>query len=465
MIRILLFLAVTAAAAWTTSVARGADLTPAEARAIAREAYAYGFPMIENYKNLHRQAVAPGPFFRAPFNQWAHDAKPATPEVRPVSWPNTDTVLSSAWVDLRAEPVVLTLPAVEKNRYLSAQWVDLQTFNFAYQGTRTTGNDGGDFLVTGPQWQGEKPAGIREVIRCETQFAHLIVRIQLLGPQDLDRVKEIQGGLQLRPLGVFLGQPVTAVEPPPAWPVPRKDMTDGARLFPVLNFLLTYCDPHPSEQEMKARWARLGIGPGAKLTLAELSPEVRQAVDQGLAEVWSKDFPSVMERITKGELTAAECFGSREFLQGDFAKRAIGAKVGIYGNSREETVYATYFSGRGGQALDASRYRYTLRFEKDQLPPCDAFWSLTLYDADTHLLVANPLKRYSIHSSMLESMTRGEDGSLTVYIQKESPGKSKEANWLPAPNGPFHGILRLYLPKPEVIAKTWTAPELVRSAR
>ena len=442
--------------------APGQDLTPEEARAIAREAYVYGFPMVENYEVMHRQAIVPGPFFRAPLNRIGNDAQPATPEVTQHAWPNADTVLATAWLDLRAEPVVLTLPAVEKERYYTAQLVDLHTFNFGYLGTRTTGHEGGHFLIAGPRWQGEKPEGIRDIVRCETQFACALIRTQFLGAKDRDRIREIEGGLQVRTLSAFLGGPVSATEPPPAWPLPRKDMTDGLRLFPYLNFLLQYCEPHPSEREVLARFARLGIGPGATFEAASWPPAVRQAVTEGIAEVWSKDFPEVMKRIQSGELTAAECFGSREFLNGDFARRAIGAKVGLHGQSREETVYAAYFSGPDSRPFDASVHRYMLRFPKDQLPPCDAFWSVTLYDADTHLLVANPLDRHVINSLMLPSLTFGEDGSLTLYLQRNPPGQGRETNWLPAPDGPFHVLLRLYLPKPEVLANTWKAPEIRR---
>jgi hypothetical protein len=443
----------------------GQELTAEEARAIARQAYVYGFPMVEAYEAMHRQALAPGRFFRAPLNQLSHDAKPADATVTKVVWPNADTVLSTVWLDLRAEPVVLTLPTVEKERYHSVQLVDLHTFNFAYLGTRATGNEGGDFLIAGPLWQGEKPPGVRAIIRSETQFAGAMIRIQHHGPADQDRIREIQGAMQVRPLGAYLGQPVAAAEPPPPWPAPRKDMTDGLRLFPYLNFLFQYGTPHPSEAELMARFARLGIGPGLKFDPSTWSPAVRQAAVDGIAEVWSKDFPEVLKRIDRGELTADECFGSRESLKGDFVKRAIGARIGLFGNSPDEVVYVPYFSDRDGRLFDASASNYTLRFEKDQLPPSDAFWSITAYDADTHLLVANPLQRHAIRSSMLESMTRGEDGSLTLYIQKSSPGKTRESNWLPAPNGPFHLMLRIYQPKANVLAKTWKAPELERTKR
>jgi hypothetical protein len=443
----------------------GQEPTTEQARATARQAYVYGFPMVEAYEAMHRQAIAPGRFFRAPFNQLSHDAKPADASVTQVVWPNADTILSTAWLDLRAEPVVLTLPGVEKERYYSVQLVDLHTFNFAYLGTRTTGNEGGDFLIAGPNWQGEKPPGVRDIIRSETQFAGAMIRVQHLGPADQDRIREIQGAMQVRPLGAFLGQPVAAAEPPPAWPAPRKDMTDGLRLFPYLNFLLQYGTPHASETVLMARFARLGIGRGLKFDPSTWSPASRKAAAEGIAEVWSKDFPEVLKRIDRGELTAAECFGSRESFNGDIVKRAIGARVGLFGNSPDEVVYVPYFSDREGRRFDASARNYTLRFEKDQLPPSNAFWSITAYDADTHLLVANPLQRHAIRSSMLESMTRGEDGSLTLYIQKSSPGKALESNWLPAPDGSFHLMLRVYQPKPEILAKTWKAPDLQRSRR
>ncbi|MFN0129572.1 MAG: DUF1254 domain-containing protein [Verrucomicrobiales bacterium] len=433
-----------------------------EARTIGREAYVYGFPMVENYEAMHRQAVAPGPLFRAPFNQWAHEPKPATPQARQNVWPNADAALSSAWLDLRAEPIVLTLPAIEKERYYSAQLVDLFTFNFGYFGTRTTGNEGGDFLIAGPNWQGEKPADVREVIRSETQFAGLFIRTQFLGPKDFDRIQEIQAGYRLRPLSTLLGQPVVAAEPPPAWPPPRKDMTDGLRLFPYVNFLLQYTGKHPSDSELMARFARLGIGPGLAFDPSAWSPAVRQSVTTGIADVWSKNFPEVMKRIQRGELTAAECFGSRDFFNGDIVKRAIGAKVGLHGNSSQEVFYIAYFTDRDGRPFDASSHRYTLRFEKDQWPPCEAFWSVTVYDANTHLLVPNALQRHVINSTMKDALTLGDDGSLTIHIQKKSPGKSLEANWLPAPNGPFHCLLRLYLPKPDVLSKTWMPPALER---
>lgn len=439
------------------------NLTAAEARSIAREAYVYGYPMVENYRVLHRQAIAPGPFFRAPFNQISHETRPATPKDTQLMRPPVDTVLSYARLDLRAEPIVVTIPTVEADRYFSTQLVDLHTFNFGYLGTRATGETGGSFLIAGPRWQGEKPEGIREVMRCESQFAFALYRTQVRGADDLGRVREIQGGCQVRPLSTFLGQPVVAAEPPPAWLAPRKDMTDGVRLFPYLNFLLQFCEPHPEEAALSSRFARLGIGPGLVFRPASFPPEIIQAMHEGIADVWAKELPAVMQRFNRGEITAAECFGSREFFKGDFARCALGAKLGLYGNSQEEMLYPAYFSDREGRPFDASRHRYTLRFEKDQLPPSHAFWSLTLYDANTQLLVPNQLNRHAINSDIDTQLKYGPDGSLTLYLQKKSPGPDLEANWLPAPNGPFHALLRLYLPKSEAITRTWTAPPLVRN--
>ena len=169
-----------------------------------------------------------------------------------------------------------------------------------------------------------------------------------------------------------------------------------------------------------------------------------------------------MQRVNAGELTSGDLFGTREFLQNNYLYRFLGAKLGIYGNTGEEAIYPPYFVDADGNKLDASQYRYALRFEKNQLPPADAFWSITMYDGQTQLLVRNSLQRYVLNSTMLETFKFGEDGSLTLYFQKDSPGTDLEPNWLPAPDGPFYLIMRLYLPKPEVLNGDWKQPPLQR---
>lgn len=434
-------------------------ITPKEARAIAREAYIYGFPFVEGYKTLYKQAIdTGGPDFKATFNQIGHAKGVATPDDKQFVTPNTDTPYSFLWADLRAEPIVITMPKIEKTRYYTGQMVDLYTHNFGYLGTRVSGNSGGNFLVAGPGWKGKKPDGIRAVIRRETELFYVLFRIQLLNASDLDNVKAIQAGMKAQPLSQFLGKPAPKAVPAVTWPKPVEGMTETPAIFGYLNFLLQFTPTHASEKQLMARFGKLGIGASRPFDFAKFSPELQKAIKDGIADVWQQDFAASMKRINAGELGSADLFGTREFLKNNYLYRFLGAKLGIYGNSREEAVYPPYFIDADRNKLDASKHRYVLRFEKGQLPPAGAFWSITMYDGQTQLLVANPLKRYLLSSTMLDSFKFGEDGSLTLYVQKDSPGADKESNWLPAPDGPFYSIMRIYMPKPKVLNGTWKQP-------
>jgi len=438
------------------------SVTPAEARAIAREAYIYGFPFVEGYKTLYKQAVDKGNAdFKSPFNHIGHARNAATPDDTWVVTPNSDTPYSFAWLDLRAEPIVITMPKVDQGRYYSAQLIDLQTFNFAYLGTRAFGNDGGNFLITGPGWKGEKPEGVKAVIPCETELLYALFRTQLFNADDIKNVNGIQDGYQVRTLSAYLGKPAPAAAPGIGWPGPSADMTEGPPLFSYLNFLLQFCPVHPSEKELRARFAKLGISAGARFDVGKLPPEVQQAVAAGIAQVWKDDFPAMMARVNSGSLTSGDIFGTREFLKNNYLYRFVAAKLGLYGNTREEALYPPYFVDAEANKLDAAKHRYELRFDKGQLPPAVAFWSLTMYDGKSQLLVANPLKRYLVNSTMLDSFKYAEDGSLTIFVSKDSPGVDKESNWLPAPDGPFYCILRLYIPKPAAFNGQWKQPKLM----
>lgn len=436
--------------------------TPEQAKAIAREAFIYGFPFVEGYKTLHQQAVDRGnPAFKAPFNHIGHARGVATPQDTWVVTPNSDTPYSFAWLDLRAEPVVITMPKIEKARYYSAQLIDLQTFNYAYLGTRTFGNEGGDFLIVGPGWHGEKPANVKAVIPCETELCYALFRTQLYHPDDLEAVGHIQDGYRVQPLSAYLGQSAPSAAPPVNWPEPSAAMTEGPALFAYLNFLLQFCPPHASETELLARFARLGIGAGKAFDLDQYPPELRQAVEAGVAEVWKTDFPALMLTVNAGGLTSGDLFGTREYLKNHYPYRFLGAKLGLYGNSREEAFYPPYFVDAANHKLDAATNRYELRFAKGQLPPAESFWSLTMYDGRSQRLVANPLNRYLLNSTLLDAFQYADDGSLTIYVSKDSPGAHKEPNWLPAPDGPFYCILRIYIPKPEAFNGQWKLPKLM----
>ncbi len=434
--------------------------SPTDIRAIAKEAYIYGFPVVTNYNTMYKQAIDKGSKdYRAPFNQIASLANVATPEDKFVVTPNSDTPYSFLWMDLRAEPVIVTMPKIEKNRYYSGQMIDLHTYNFAYLGTRSFGNDGGIFMITGPGWKGETPKGVKAVMQSETEFAYLLFRTQLFSPTDLNNVKKIQAGYHARTLSQYLKQPAPAAAAAVNWPTPSPDMLTTPALFPYLNFMLQFCPTNPAETDLMARFAKLNIGAGKTFDFSKLSPESQKAVTDGIADA-GKDMDALMKQVNADEVSSSDFFGTRAFLKGNYLYRYAGAKLGLYGNSGAEAIYLAYFVDANHQPLDASKTAYTMMFPKGGLPPAKAFWSLTMYDGKTQFLVANPLKRYLLNSTMLKSFKYGSDGSLTLYLQKDSPGTAKEPNWLPAPDGPFYAILRIYMPAPEVVNGTWKKPQM-----
>ena len=441
------------------------DVSPAEARAIAKEAYIYGFPMVDGYRIQYAYFVDHiNPEFKAPWNQIQNVPRVFTPDDKIVQIPNSDTPYSTLGLDLRAEPMVITLPPIEKSRYFSVQLVDLYTFNFGYIGSRTTGNDGGSFLIAGPGWKGAQPPGIKKVFLCETEFALAGFRTQLFNPGDLDNVKKVQAGYKAQPLSQFLGEPA-----PPAAPTVDfiKPLTpDQERTLPeffnILNFVLEFCPTDPSEKELMARFAKLNIGVGKNFDVAKLSPEVKKAIEDGMADAWQA-FAEANNQVDAGKVTTGDILGTREYLKNNYMYRMLAAVLIIYGNSKQEAMYPIYTEDASGQKLDAAQNRYTLRFAPGQLPPVNAFWSLTMYELPSRLLVANPLNRYLINSRMLPDLKRDADGGVTLYIQHDSPGKDKESNWLPAPSGPFLMFMRLFWPKREALDGKWKQPPLQRA--
>jgi hypothetical protein len=440
-----------------------ANTTPDEARAIAKEAYIYGFPMVDNYRIEYAYFVdSKNPEFKNPWNQLRNIPRVYTPDDKAIQTPNSDTPYSMIGMDLRAEPMVLTVPAVDKERYYSIQLIDAYTHNFAYIGSRATGNEAGSYLIAGPNWKGDAPRGVKKVIPSETEFVIAAYRTQLFNPGDLDNVKKVQAGYKAEPISAFLGRP--APKPAPAVnfikPLTPETQKTSPEFFNILNFVLQFTPTVPSEKDLMARFAKIGVGAGKSIDVSKLSPEMKSAIEQGMADAW-QDLEALRKRIDAKEVTSGELFGTREFLKNNYLYRMAGAVLGIYGNSKQEAMYPVYAIDNDGQKLHGSK-RYTLRFAPGQLPPVNAFWSLTMYELPSSLLVANPLNRYLINAPMLPSLKKDADGGLTLFVQNESPGKDKEANWLPAPKGPFFVILRLYRPKDEVVDGKWTAPPLKR---
>lgn len=434
-----------------------------EARVIARDAYVYGIPLVDTYKTVYAFNVdTSNPQYKGPFNSVLNIARVFTPDDTAFVTPNSDTPYSFAMLDLRAEPVVITVPKMEKDRYFVFQLMDLYTFNFDYIGSRATGNGGGSFLIAGPGWKGEAPKGITKVIRSETDLVSVVGRTQLFNAADLENVKKIQAGYKVQPLSAFTGAPAPPPAPAIAWikPTPPAQDRTSLEFFNQLAFLLQFAQPpHPSESSLRQRFAQLGIEPGKPFDASNLSPQMQAALKEGMAD-GQRQIDA--KRASLGGKTDA-LFGDRNFLKNDYVARATGTQVGIGANSREEAMYPILDKDADGQPLDGSKGAYTLRFAKDQLPPVDAFWSVTMYGLPKQLLVKNPINRYLINSPMLPELKKDPDGGLTIYVQAESPGKEKQANWLPAPNGPFVMFMRYYRPKPALLENRWTTPAVIKT--
>ena len=434
---------------------------------IYQEAYIYGFPMIAAYKALYQFNVdTTNSQYKGPFNTVLNEARVFTYKDTSIVTPNSDTPYSIVQMDLRAEPIVLCVPKVEKGRYYTFEIADLYSQNYAYIGSRATGNDPGCYMVSGPGWSGTTPAGIKKVFPSETQFSLAVIRTQLFNANDMENVKKIQAGYKAQALSAFTHQPPPSAQPLPNFP---KFTDDAFKLdFPkYLNFLLQFCPTPPEETALRAKFATVGIEAGKLFDLAKLS-EVQKG-DLGLAvkegyEAIEKQKDSIGKDINGWNVGAA--FGNRVFYNGNYLLRAGSALAGIYGNDAVEAMYPAAKAASDGQPLDASKHSYTLTFAAGQYPPVNAFWSVTMYDGKTQLLIQNPINRYLINSPMLPSLKKNADGSLTLYIQKDVPAGDKEANWLPAPDGPIYMVMRLYWPKtepPSILppgAGTWQPPAI-----
>jgi hypothetical protein len=441
------------------------EVTPEEARAIAKEAYIYGNPMVDHYRIFHSYFIdASSLSFKAPFNQIKNIADVYTYKDTTMQTPNSDTPYGYGGLDLRAEPVVITVPPVDENRYFSVQMIDGFTHNFNYIGTRTTGNGGGNFLFVGPDWKGETPKGFDGVIQSETNLVFAFFRTQLFDPSDIENVKKVQEGYKIQPLSSYLNQTAPAQPEAVNWlkPLTRDEIRSDLRFFNQLNFWMQFATIHESEKELFERFAKIGIVPGETFDPETLAPEIKEAMAAGIQDAWS-EFGELNETKIKPQIIgSAEVFGTRAHLNNNYLYRMAGAVLGIYGHSKEECIYPFYQTDGDGQPMNAATNKYTLTMKENEIPPVNAFWSYTMYRAPALLLVQNPIERYLINSPMLENLKRNEDGSITLYIQHTSPGKDKVSNWLPAPNGPFVIANRLYWPKEEALKGTWKPIPIVR---
>jgi hypothetical protein len=441
-----------------------------KAKDIAEAGFVYGLPIVMNYAIMYEYAVdrASGQF-KAPFNQIKNEPNVFTYKDTAIVTPNSDTPYSFVWMDLRAEPIVLSVPAVDPKRYYSVMLCDGNTYNYGYIGTRATGSEPGDYMVVGPDWKGVTPAGIKKVFRSSTQFSLAGYRTQLFNPDDLDEVKKVQAGYKAQALSAYLKQPATtAAATAIDFPKIDKELVK-TNFFEYLDFALQFAPAQENEKEIRAQLERIGIGPGKTVNFKDLSAEDKLEIGLGMKEGDRKvdeAVASVGKAVNGWRIGSLP--GDSAHYNGDWLKRAAAAKAGIYGNDAAEATYPLTRIDSEGQTLDGSRHNYTLTFPPGRQPPVNAFWSLTMYDGKTQFLIENPINRYLINSPMLPGMKTDADGSLTFYIQNKSPGADKEANWLPAPNGPIYLVMRLYWPKAETPSilppgeGTWQPPGVKR---
>jgi hypothetical protein len=441
-----------------------------QTKAIAEEGFIFGLPIVMYYTSAYELFVDPtSSQYKAPIGQLTNEARVFTPKDTAVITPNSDTPYSLMEIDLRAEPTVISLPAVPKPRYYSVQLTDANTFNYGYMGSRTTGTSAGNYMIVGPDWQGQTPASIKQVFHSTTPLSAVIFRTQLFNPADIPNVVKIQAGYKVQPLSAYLKQPA-----PPAAPAINymKSNADIAKsnFFEVLDFALQYIPPSPEEAGIRAKLASIGIGPGKAFEMKDLSVEHKAAILLGMksGDDQIDKYISSGGKVING-WNIASFFGDRAFYNGDWLKRAAAAKGGIFGNSADEAMYPLTKVTGNGETLDGSKHNYTLTFAKGSLPPVNAFWSVTMYDGKTQFLIDNPINRYLINSPMLPGLKKNSDGSLTLYIQKDVPSPDKKANWLPAPDGPIYLVMRLYWPKTEppsilpVGEGTWRPPAVVQA--
>ncbi|MEZ2131581.1 MULTISPECIES: DUF1254 domain-containing protein [unclassified Sinorhizobium] len=433
-----------------------------EAREIAQEAYIYAYPMIlgDVTRNVMTN-VAEATGLRAPMNQMSHTRAFPDASFTDVVRPNTDALYSMMYFDVSKEPMVFSVPD-SSGRYYLLPMLDLWSDVFTAPGKRTTGTDAQNFAVVGPRWQGQLPPGMTEY-RSPTAIVTLIGRTRTDGKADYPAVHKFQDGIKAWPLSAY-GKPYT---PPKATVNPNQDMgapleqverMDAETFFSRFAELMKDNPPHANDYPILSRMQRIGLEPGKSFSFASAPEEVQDALNTAPAEALDKIKASVAKSgvLINGwriNLTAIGTYGT------DYLHRAGIAYAGLGANPVEDAVHATVFTDASGAPFRSDR-RYVLHFDKSRIPPSRAFWSLTMYN-ERQLFAANPIDRYAIGDR--DKLSYNSDGSLDLHIQRQSPGKDKESNWLPTPaSGAFMMSLRLYWPRTEVLDGTWKPPPVRR---
>jgi len=447
-----------------SSASAASSLAEEEANAIAVEAYTYLYSLVTmDLTRLQFTNVEEAKGFEGPMNVFVNVPAYPTAEMRTVVRPNFDTLYSSAWLDLTKEPMVVSVPDTD-GRYYLLPMLDMWTDVFASPGWRTTGTSAQTFLITPPGWTGTVPDGVTE-IKASTPYVWIIGRIKTDGPPDYDAVHKIQAGLKLMPLSQIGNddwKPApTKIDPNVDMKTPPKEQVDsmaGGDFFAYGAELLQLHPPHFTDQPIIARMKRIGIEPGKSFDLGSADPVVKKAIEaapKAAQELMQWKLPTLarVENYWSMNTDTMGVYGNY------YLKRAIVTQQGLGANVPEDAIYPLNIGDEGGKPLDGTG-NFTIHFDKDAIPPVNAFWSITLYDSQG-FQVANELNRFAVSSWM--PFKYNDDGSLDLYFQNESPGKDKEANWLPAPKGPFNLTMRLYAPKSDALTGKWNPPPVAKA--
>lgn len=437
--------------------------TEEEAHAIGVEAYLYLYSLVTmDLTRLQFTNVEEIGDFKGPMNVFVNVPAYPTAEMKTVVRPNFDTLYSSAWLDLTKEPVIVSVPDT-KGRYYLLPMLDMWTDVFASPGWRTTGTEAQTFLVTPPGWAGTVPNGVTQ-IKASTPYVWIIGRIKTDGPADYDAVHKIQGALKIVPLsqmGDDDWKPAAKqIDPDIDMKTPPKEQVDkmpAAAFFAYASELLKLHPPHFTDQPILARMKRIGIEPGKSFDFESLDPAVRKGLESA---------PEAAQKLMEWKLPTLARVVNFWSLNTDtmgvygnyYLKRAIVTQLGLGANVPQDAVYPLNLGDKDGKPLDGAN-GYVIHFDKADLPPVNAFWSITLYDPQG-FQVANSLDRFAVSNWM--PFKYNPDGSLDLYFQHESPGKDKEANWLPAPKGPFNLTMRLYAPKSDALTGKWNPPPVTK---
>jgi hypothetical protein len=430
-----------------------------EAKEIAKEAYIFGFPFVTNYRAFIHPLISGHPLMQgAGFNQFAHNRQLFPPTTADST--QRDTLFSLGILDLRREPVVISVPDVPEEQVYMLQLGDTSTESLPYISTLTTGNQASETVLVGPDFQGYLPAARFDgIITTRGQFVIMMGRTVVFDPKDLSPAHAVQDGIRMRPLSQFLGSELPQeVEPVDFLPW-KPESAAGLGIFDYINMALAWHPPAIYEMDAMAEFARIGVIPGRRFTTEGLSPENVRALEEGVAEA-NAMINDMANEGAGGELIGSWFWTTKDISRfgRDYLTRAAISLRNIYPNAPDHAIYGTANRDLDGEPL-TGKNRYELRFEAGKFPPVNWFWSVTLYDSETTAMVPNPLERYTI-GDRTAGLKFDDDGSLTLTIGHAEP--EDKANWLPAPEGAFYLILRLYGAKPEVMAGQWTPPPVKR---